>query len=142
MKACLQQVAAKEDLPFGDRKKTYNSRLAQELGKWAESQGKGDDFHHAAFRAYFADGKNIGKMNTLIELAKSVDLPENSAQKILKTRAYQAAVDQDWSFAYEIGVNAVPTFMLHQQMLIGAQPYEALAQFLKQNNVKMRRPEA
>jgi hypothetical protein len=37
MMASLKRAADKEGLPLGERKKTYNSRLAQELGKWAES---------------------------------------------------------------------------------------------------------
>jgi predicted DsbA family dithiol-disulfide isomerase len=60
MLARMRNIAGELGLPFGDRQKTYNSRLAQELGKWAESQGKGDEFHDAAFRAYFAEGLNIG----------------------------------------------------------------------------------
>jgi predicted DsbA family dithiol-disulfide isomerase len=32
----LEQVADELGLPLGDRKRTYNSRLAQELAKWAE----------------------------------------------------------------------------------------------------------
>ena len=38
----LRQVARELDLPFGDRTMTYNSRLAQELGKWAGTQEGGE----------------------------------------------------------------------------------------------------
>lgn len=56
MIAHLQATADELKLPFSARVMTYNSRLAQELGKWTMTQGKGDAFHHAAFKAYFADG--------------------------------------------------------------------------------------
>ena len=72
----LKQVAKELGLPLGDRKMTYNSRLAQELGKWAESKGKGDPFHEAVFRAYYVNGINIGKVDELVGIAKSVGLPE------------------------------------------------------------------
>ena len=39
--ARLKSVARAEGLPFGNREMTYNSRPAQELGKWAESRGEG-----------------------------------------------------------------------------------------------------
>jgi predicted DsbA family dithiol-disulfide isomerase len=65
---------------LGRRKKTYNSRLAQELAKWAESKGKGDSFNEAIFRAYFVDGINIGKVDELVDLAKSIGLPEEEAR--------------------------------------------------------------
>ncbi|NIP49262.1 MAG: dithiol-disulfide isomerase, partial [Gammaproteobacteria bacterium] len=51
---------------------TYNSRLAQELGKWAEQMEKGDAFHDAVFKAYFADGLNIADANILADIANSI----------------------------------------------------------------------
>ena len=69
--ARLKKVAEELGLPLGERKKTYNSRLAQELGKWAETKGKGDEFHDAVFRAYFVDGKNIAKADVLVGAGRS-----------------------------------------------------------------------
>jgi predicted DsbA family dithiol-disulfide isomerase len=134
----LQQVADEEGLPFGKRTKTYNSRLAQELSKWAEFKGKGDEFHATVFKAYFAEGKNIGLIETLIEVAQSIGLPGKDAQTMLETRAYREAVDKDWSRSRLMGVTAVPTFVVNQQAIVGAQPFEVLDQFLKANQVSQR----
>ncbi|OQY14518.1 MAG: hypothetical protein B6I30_00350, partial [Desulfobacteraceae bacterium 4572_187] len=71
MMKSLREKAAELGLPMGNRLKTYNSRLAQELGKWAESKKAGDAFHTAAFKAYFVDGKNIAKLAVLLDLAES-----------------------------------------------------------------------
>jgi len=122
----LRQVAAEEGLPFGDRKKTFNSRMAQELGKWAESKGEGERFHNAMFRAYFADGLNIGRVQVLLDVCKSMGLPLEEAEKVLEGRPFRDAVDQDWARSREAGITAVPTFSMNRQMLVGAQPYEAL----------------
>ena len=46
-----------EGLPYGERTMTYNSRLAQELGKWADTQPGGEVLHDAFFRAYFVEGR-------------------------------------------------------------------------------------
>ena len=137
--ARLKSVADEVGLPLGERKKTYNSRLAQELGKWAESQGKGDDFHDAVFRAYYEDGKNIGKIDVLVDLAKSAGLSEKEARKILQARSFKEAVDSDWSRSRELGITAVPTFVIDHHAVVGAQPYEVLEQFLKNNGVKEKR---
>ena len=59
MIARFRHVAEELELPFGDRTHTYNSRNAQELGKWAEEQGAGEAFHMAVYRAYYVDGCNI-----------------------------------------------------------------------------------
>ena len=135
----LRKTAADLGLPFGERKRTYNSRLAQELGLWAESKHKGDAFHTAAFSAYFADGKNIAKVPVLVDLAASVELPREEAEAVLATRAFKAAVDADWSLAREKAVTAVPTFVLNQERLIGAQPYEMLERLMEANGVQKRR---
>jgi len=140
MMARLKRVADEEGLPLGKREKTYNSRLAQELGKWAESEGRGDEFHKAVFRAYFVDGKNIAKIPKLVDLAESVNLPGKEAQKVLETRAFKEAVDSDWSRSRTMGVTGVPTFVIKQQAVVGAQPYEELERFMKANNVRERVP--
>ena len=139
MLAHLKQVARDLGLPFGDRKMTYNSRLAQELGKWAEQMGKGEAFHDAVFRAYFADGHNIADANILGDVATSVGLDAKEAHDMLAARNFKEAVDTDWGRAYESGVTAVPTFFMNGQTLVGAQPFNALANFMLQNNV-IRRP--
>jgi predicted DsbA family dithiol-disulfide isomerase len=138
VKARLKKVANELGLPLGDRKKTYNSRLAQELGKWAESQGKGDAFHNAVFRAYFVDGKNIAKIPLLVDVAKSLDFSGSDAQKVLETRSFKEAVDSDWSRSQRMGVTAVPTFVLNHRRVVGAQPYETLEQLMKVSNTKER----
>jgi predicted DsbA family dithiol-disulfide isomerase len=129
--ARLKQVADELGLPLGERKKTYNSRLAQELAKWAESEGKGDSFHEAVFRAYFVDGKNIGRVDELVALAKSIGLPEKKTRAVLDLRTFKEAVDSDWLRAHALGITGVPTFVVDQQVTVGFQPYEELEKFLR-----------
>ena len=136
--ARLKKVAKELGLPLGERKKTYNSRLAQELGKWAETKGKGNEYHDAVFRAYFVDGENIAKADVLMGLVKAVGLPENEAREALQMRAFKESVDSDWNLAYQMGISAVPTFALNHQTVVGAQPYEVLEQFLRNNGVKKK----
>jgi len=126
----LKEVADNLGLPLAERTKTYNSRLAQELAKWAELKGRGDPFHKAVFRAYYVDGKNIGKVDELIDLAKSIGLPEEEARSVLESRKFKEAVDSDWSRSRALGVTAVPTFVADDHAVVGAQTYEVLEQFL------------
>jgi predicted DsbA family dithiol-disulfide isomerase len=134
----LKQVADELGLPLAERKKTYNSRLAQELAKWAESKGKGDLFHETLFRAYFAEGKNIGKVEELVTLGKSIGLPEKEARSVLESRTLKAAVDSDWSRSRALGITAVPTFVADHQEVVGFQSYEVLEQFLKACGARKR----
>ena len=127
-------------LPLGNREKTYNSRLAQELSKWAESQAQGDAIHDALFRAYFVDDLNIAETSVLIEVGESIGLPGEKIREVLETRAYREAVDLDWSRCRDLGIRAVPTFLFNGQALVGAQSYANLSQFLEASNVNRRKP--
>jgi len=135
----LKQVADELGLALGERKKTYNSRLAQELAKWAESKGKGDGFHEVIFRAYFVGGKNIGKVDELVDLAKSIGLSAKEARSVLELRTFKEAVDSDWLRSRSLEVTGVPTFMVDHRITVGFQPYEVLEQFLKTCGAKKRR---
>jgi predicted DsbA family dithiol-disulfide isomerase len=136
--ARLKKAAKELDLPWGERKNTYNSRTAQELGKWAETKGKGDEYHDAVFRAYFVDGKNIAKTDVLMGLVNAVGLPEIEARESLQMRAFKESVDSDWELVGKMGITSVPTFVLNHQSVVGAQPYEVLEQLLLKNGIKRR----
>lgn len=138
MIAHLQKTADELGLAFGPREMTYNSRLAQELGCWAESEGKGNAFHLAAFKAYFVKGLNLGKITVLLDIIRKLDLPEEEATRILAERSYKNEVDRDWQESGFKGVTAVPTFIMGQHKLVGAQSYEALEQLVRLNGAVRR----
>lgn len=127
MVADLQARAKGLGLPFGPRTMTYNSRLAQELGLWADSKGRGHAFHMAAFRAYFAHGHNLAREDVLLTLVHDAGLCRSEAQTILADRSWAARVDSDWQYARDMGITAVPTFVCGSGRLIGAQSYDSLA---------------
>jgi predicted DsbA family dithiol-disulfide isomerase len=132
MQAQMRARMTAEGLPYGDRKMTFNSRLAQELGAWADTRPGGEAIHDALFRAYFVDGRNIGDPAVLVEIAASVGLPADQAHEVLEKRTYRAAVDSDWKKSRQYGVTGVPTFVVGNSGVAGAQPYEVLEQLVKQ----------
>jgi predicted DsbA family dithiol-disulfide isomerase len=119
-----------EGLPYNRRSHTYNSRLAQELAKWADSRPGSEAVHQALYRAYFADGRNIGDPGVLVEIAQSAGLPADTVHDILMNRLFKEVVDADWEKARQYGITGVPSFVAGTYKLIGAHPYEALAQLL------------
>jgi predicted DsbA family dithiol-disulfide isomerase len=119
-----------EGLPYGERTMTYNSRLAQDLGKWADTQPGGEAIHDALFRAYFVDARDISQPAVLLEIAQRVGLPAAGAREVLEKRTFKDAVDADWKLSREYGVTGVPTFVAGRHGVVGAQPYEALEQLV------------
>ena len=132
----------REGLPYNtERRWSYNSRLAQELAKWAETKGKAEEITNALFRAYFVDVKNIGKADVLSKIAEANDLPADEAIDVLLSRKFKDAVDEDWRRCAALGVNAVPTFLAGRYLMVGAQPYEELerlVQHVAQSNADAR----
>ena len=128
-KAMHAQMKARMDaegLPYGERTMTYNSRLAQELGKWADTQPGGEALHDALFRAYFVEARDISQPAVLLEIAGQVGLPAAGAREVLEKRTFEAAVDADWALSRRYGVTGVPTFVVGRKGVVGAQPYEQL----------------
>jgi predicted DsbA family dithiol-disulfide isomerase len=121
-----------EGLPYSERTHTYNSRLAQELGKWADTQPGGEALHDALFRAYFVEGRDISQPSVLLEIAERAGLPVDEARRVLHDRTFKAAVDADWALSRRYGVTGVPTFVAGRHGVVGAQPYEMLEQLVRQ----------
>ena len=127
-----------ENLPYNRRTHTYNSRMSQELAKWADSMPGFEAIHDALYRAYFVDTRNIGDIDVLLDIAELVGLPRDEARVVLEEQRFKEAVDADWLKSRQYGVTGVPTFVANMQGVVGAQPYPALVQLLEQAGVERR----
>jgi len=133
-KAMHAQMKARMDaegLPYGERTMTYNSRLAQELGKWADTQPGGEALHDALFRAYFVGVRDISKPAVLLDIVEHAGLSVDGAREVLERRIFKDAVDADWELSRRYGVTGVPTFVAGRHGVVGAQPYEVLEQLVR-----------
>jgi predicted DsbA family dithiol-disulfide isomerase len=138
MYARMKGLMDAEGLPYGRRTHTYNSRLAQELGKWADTQPGSEAIHDALYKAYFVEARNIGDPDILVEIAQSVGLPGEEARAVLTERRFKDAVDADWVKSRQWGVTGVPTFVAARYGVVGAQPYGVLEQLLDKAGARRR----
>ena len=134
----IKGVADGLGLPLNPSGMIYNTRLAQEMAKWAEFKGKGDEVHQALFRAYFVDGRNIGQLGEVVKIAVDLGLPEDEAREAIEGGRFKGAVDADWDRALALGIRAVPTFVMEGERLVGFQSYEALERFAASNGAVRR----
>ena len=133
----MKGLMDEEGLPYGKRSHTYNSRLAQELGKWADTQPGGEAIHDALYRAYFVDAVNVGDVDALLTIAGDVGLDVYAAREVLQSRSFSDAVDADWDLSRRYGVTGVPTFVAAQKAVVGAQPYEVLKNLLQEAGAEL-----
>ena len=123
-----QQLAADANLQLGDHVIYSNSRLALELGEFAEQSGKGEDFRAAIFDSYFQQIQDMGDKSVLLDVAEEVGLPKEEAAECLSKRTMQTHVDLQIQEARRYGITGVPTFIIGKYMVVGAQPYSVLKQ--------------
>ena len=127
----MHGLMTQEGLAYGRRTHTYNSRLAQELATWAAARPERDRLHDLLDRAYFVDGRNIGDVAVLVEVATAAGLPADEARDVLDQRTASDAVDADWALASRSGITGVPTFAAGGRQVVGAQPEPVLRQLLE-----------
>ena len=127
----MRGLMKQEGLPYGKRTHTYNSRLAQEIGAWADTQEGGEVMHDALYKAYFVETKNIGDPDVLLEIVEANGLSVEDARKVLEERTFKDAVDEDWQKSRQYGVTGVPTLVTAGHGVVGAQTYETLEKFLE-----------
>lgn len=118
-------------LAYGDRSRTYNSRLAQELAKWAVTQAGGSAIHDALFRTYFVDGNNLASIGVLVDVAAGIGLDAAAARQVLEQRSFSPQVERDWQTSRELGITGVPAFLADNQLLVGCQPYAVLEKYIQ-----------
>ena len=131
MKQRMSSLMSVEGLPYGNRTHTYNSRLAQELAKYAESFEEGEALNRKLFEAYFVEGLNLADPEVLLDLAESSGLPREETEEVISKRLFRNEVDADWKRSRELGVRGVPTFFYGNRALVGAQPYETMKQLVQ-----------
>ena len=136
--AKLKAAAASFNLPMGDRKMVYDTRLAQETGLWAQSLGRGHEFHDAAFRAYFVQGLNLADMDVLQRIIRTAGLDPEEGALVIRERRFKKAVDADWALSKEKSITAVPSFLMGLDRLVGAQPFETLEKMVRRYGARKR----
>ncbi len=130
MQRRLAAVAAEVGLPIVAKTRIFNSRRAQELGKWAEAIGKGNEFHRFAYHAYFVEGRNIALLPELETIAEAAGLPKDDVYDVLAQAQFAEAVDNDWARAARMAVTAVPFHLFDERALVGFHPYEEYVKLL------------
>ena len=127
-----------EGLPYGKRTHSYNSRLAQELGKWSETVEGGETLEKEFYKAYFVDSRNIGDVDVLLDCVEAAGLSVDEARTIIEQRTFEQAVDEDWAKSQQYGVSGVPTYVAGGYGVVGAQPYEVLEKLMQEVGAQKR----
>jgi predicted DsbA family dithiol-disulfide isomerase len=109
------------DLPAITR--TPNTLNAHRLIHWAGLEGRQTAIVSTLFRAYFQQGRDIGDIATLLELAEGCGMDRAMTARLLDSDADAQLVRDADRDARARGIQGVPCFILNGEYAItGAQP--------------------
>lgn len=130
--AGVRQAGALYGIEFGNVEKLANSRRAIEASEYARDHGKFGEYHDLVLHAYFTEGRDIGDVSVLLELARQAGLDAEELQRALDEGRYAARLEAAQEQAYQYGVSGTPTFLVNNKYrVVGAQPLEAFRSALK-----------
>lgn len=117
-------------LEHGERDRTYNTRLAQELMLWARTQAGGDALVPQLYRTYFVHNRNLALEEVLLETVREAGLDIEAARTVLRERSFSDALDAEWHRARGYQISGVPAFICGNYQITGFHPPAELARFL------------
>ena len=110
-----------------------NTMNAHRMIHWAGIEGKQAAMVSALFRAYWRDGRDIGDVEELCDIAEEIGMDPKAVARLLATDADLDDLRARDVDARKKGVTAVPTFLIAQQYVVsGAQPPEVWAQVIEE----------
>ena len=129
--AQMAQMAVGDGLELNfDRVQAGNTFDAHRLVHLAAAHGRQDAMVERLQRAHFTDGELLSDHATLARLADELGVP--GAAEMLASDRYTAEVRDDERLAQEVGITAVPTFVVDRRVAVaGAQPPEVLRELLQ-----------
>ncbi len=116
-----------------DSLQSTNTVRAHELLHYAKSQGRQVDMKERLLKAYFVEGRHVGRIAELADLAADIGLDREDTVRALTAREFLPAVDADKALASEYGIQGVPFFVIEGKYGIsGAQDPDVFAGALQQ----------
>ncbi|WP_159575941.1 DsbA family oxidoreductase [Microbacterium sp. 8M] len=116
-----------------------NTVKAHELLHHAKARGRQHDMEERLMSAYFTEGRHVGRIDDLADLAEEIGLDREEALEALRTDRHLADVRADQAQARAYGIQGVPFFVIDGQYGVsGAQPPEAFAGVLRELWAKRR----
>jgi predicted DsbA family dithiol-disulfide isomerase len=138
----LTDVAAGEGLPFRfDISRSGSTFDAHRVVHLAAEHGLEDAMKERLLAAYFTEGELMSDHTTLVRLAAEVGLEEGEVREMLAGERFAAEVRDDERTAGDLGISAVPTFVVDRAIgASGAQPPEDLLALLNQGWARAAAP--
>ena len=125
-----RRLAAELDLPLDPPRLVPWSRKAHELHMFACARDMGAAVRHAIFDAYCARGRDIGRIDELVEIGRSVGLDRTETKAVLDVDRHEPDVVSARGAADSVGVTDVPMIAVGGRLVEGFRNHADLSTLL------------
>ena len=88
--------------------------------------------HAALMSAYWAEGRDVGDVDVLVELVEPLGLDPDQVRAVVEEGRYEDLIGASTTAVLEMGAGGVPAFVVDDRLLIpGAQPHELFDRVLQ-----------
>jgi len=116
-----------------DALQTTNTVLGHQLLHYAKARGLQLEMKERLLKAYFEEGRHVGRLPELADLAAEVGLDRDDVARSLTAGEHLDDVRADIALAGQLGIRGVPFFVFEQQYGVsGAQEAATFADVLRQ----------
>lgn len=114
------------------------TRKAHEAAAYARSEGRGAEMHDAIYRAYWRDGRDIGRIDVLSGIGGEIGLDALSVRIALDVDQWTEQVEQQEQAASVLRLSAVPAYALMgsgrtRAVWVGLMRYEELKAWVERH---------
>ncbi len=127
----VKQLADEAGITFKFSGKLPNSRLALYISEFVRDKGKFEKFHKLVMDTYWKEGDDIGDLSLLLDLAESIGLNKKEILDYIKSDKPLIKLRKSSLELHSYGITGVPTFIIGDKVVVGAQPYEVFQKVVK-----------
>ncbi|MEM7469019.1 MAG: DsbA family protein [Pseudomonadota bacterium] len=118
------------NIPFNPPPITTDPTPAAMLSLFAEARGCLAPYVKRVMWSEWAEGKDIGQTQVLMDIAKEVGLEVSAAQVALEDGENTQRLEENWTHAQSIGVIGVPSFVIGEEIFWGNDRFDFVLEHL------------
>lgn len=120
MTDALRAAGESENIAFAfdEIAKTPNTIDSHRIIRWAGTAGLQNEIVELMFRAYFEQGRDIGKTDELLKIATEAGMDTGLVADLLAQGADKELIEREDTLAHRMGISGVPTFIFANKLAI------------------------
>lgn len=129
----VRRLAEEEGVPLELPDFVANSHEALQAAEFARDVGEEALLraHRALFRAYFVEGRNLGRRSVLLDVCEEAGLDREGLEAALEDGRYRDELQLAAREASRYGIEGTPTILFGRHKVVGAAPREVMREALE-----------